>query len=347
MNNLGWKSSRLNVSELLLGCGFSRAIETFMIFFRQCIVGTLVFSVCQSGYAENVEDKLDKDHLIAVVYPETREPYRQIFLSIIQGIEDSHDGNVVIRELESDYASDDLWSWLKDKDIQTVIALGQRGLNSMESFQNPPLTIVGGALLNPAESKYSGVSLAPSPVKIFPLIRKIVPQVKRIFVIGNDSEQWLLETARTICENESLELALEKATSIQDVALKYREVLRNMDSKTDALWISADGMRLAKPILNSVLETAWSRNLMVFSSNLSDVKRGALFSFYANHKEMGKELVGFSKKMDQAPKADVRIVPTESVSVAINLRTADHLNLYYDKNMFKTFSLMYPPPLDH
>ena len=319
---------------------YIRHIEPFLTW---RVLGVCIF-LCHPVHAEPTDSPTALSGPLGVVYPETREPYRQIFLSILQGIEEAYHGQVISRELASDYKLAELEVWLKRNEYQQVIALGQRGMHSMADVKAPPRTVIGAALISPSESKYSGISLVPSPLRIVPLVRKLVPQVKRIYVIGDISEQWIFDRSKEIFTDETLELVLIQANTIQEVALKYREVLLNMKSTSDALWISANGISLANPILNNVLEAAWNNNLVVFSSNLSDVKRGALFSFYANNRDMGNELVDFTIKMGRLNESEVRVVPTESVSVALNIRTADHLNLHYDKDSVKIFSLIYPPP---
>jgi putative ABC transport system substrate-binding protein len=45
-----------------------------------------------------------------------------------------------------------------------------------------------------------------------------------------------------------------------------------------------------KVILPLLLERSWEQNLVLFSSKPAHAKRGALFSMFPNHLELGKQL---------------------------------------------------------
>jgi len=283
---------------------------------------------------------------LAVLYPEIREPYRKVFLNILDGIEGSHQDDVVPLELKKDASPEKLGDWLKQKNITGAIALGKRSLNTILKLPDKPVTVIGAVLIQPEEAELSCISLVPSPETIIANIATFLPKIKRVIVVYQASDHWLIESAEQAAARLPLTLSTYLTTDVSDMALKYREILNSMHSTDDALWIAPGSKSLDKPLLQIILEAAWKNKLAVFSSSLIDVKRGTLFSFYANHQKMGAELVSFWQRETSKLQTSPLVLPTKSVEVAINLRTADHLYLHYSKKERQQFGLMYPTPID-
>lgn len=67
--------------------------------------------------------------------------------------------------------------------------------------------------------------------------------------------------------------------------------MATIDIKTDALWLPLDPVTVNEQvILPRLLERSWEQNQVLFSSKPSHAKRGALFSMFPNHFELGKQL---------------------------------------------------------
>jgi putative ABC transport system substrate-binding protein len=93
-----------------------------------------------------------------------------------------------------------------------------------------------------------------------------------------------------------------------------------------------------------VLEAAWSRNLAVFSSSVTHVRRGALFSLYPNNTALGRQLAASAlnyPKNSNAPGAAT--VPLKDALLAVNVRTASHLGLQLTPPR-QGFDMVFPTP---
>ena len=63
------------------------------------------------------------------------------------------------------------------------------------------------------------------------------------------------------------------------------------DLDDSALWLLQDRKIVdSKVVLPFILEKAWQKNIVVFSSALSHVKKGVLFSMYPDNQSHGEQL---------------------------------------------------------
>lgn len=280
---------------------------------------------------------------VAVLYPEVREPYRQLFLSIIDGVRDADQGKVVPYEMRANSTDDALPAWLAEQRIDAVIALGNRGLAALQKVPPAMPAVVGAVLVDPDHQPWMGISLAPSPRRLLGQLQKLQPKVRTVYIIYSPGPgTWLLDRARSAAKELQLDLVELPADGVQALAQRYRDTLAQMHSDSDALWIAYDGRGLDSALLEQLLETAWKRRLLVFSSNLVDVKRGALFALYPDNEAMGRQLGLLAARVQRDRNIVGGIEPTDSLLSAVNLRTADHLGLSFSAPIRKGFSLTFP-----
>ena len=301
---------------------------------------------------------------LAVLYPEIREPYRQVFLSIAEGVSDKYAGSTTLMSLEKGESADVINRRLKKHNIDAVITLGRRGLKVIESLPSamPKAVVVGGVVVHPNGHGLSGISLTPSPERLLSTLLKLQPKVKNIYVIYQPGPgEWLIRRAKKASKSLGLTLTMLPANDIHEQATQYRRLLGDMKRETDALWVSHDSSRLDKSIMRMVLEKSWRRKLTIFSSNLVDMKRGVLFSLYPDNHAMGESLanmiVSMEKTMHLAPGAiqqpiadqgrqsisNFGISPVRDLLTAVNVRTANHIGLHFNKKQRSEFGMSYPP----
>lgn len=282
---------------------------------------------------------------VAVLYPEIREPYLHIFLNIAEGVSAASPQPVEYYPLARNFKTTTLNQWIEKRDVDIVIALGKRSFKALPKLPDNIVQVTGAAMLNPKDGDHSGISLVPSPTKLFKKLQHITPGIAAIHVIyPMNHNSWLREQAQEAADTLGIELKPKIAKNIHDTAELYKSVLNTMDSKTQALWLPHTGSVIDRALMQQILAIAWQRNLVVFSSSFSDVKRGVLFSLYPDNFEMGKALahMAFSQKAESRPTPIITLVDT--LFTAVNLRTAEHLGLHFSKKEKQSFDFMYPPP---
>ncbi len=281
---------------------------------------------------------------VAIIYPEVRDPFLQIFLKIADGAKSIPNTNITLYSLQKQNHPEYLKTWIVQYNIDVAVTLGNRGYAVVADMPANIPVVTGAMLLNPDTKNISGISIAPSPEILFTLLKKISPQTSNIHVIYPlNKNDWLIEKAEQAAKNRQLTLLAHGARGIHGLAELYKSILNNMDTSNSALWLPYTGRGLDRALMQKVLETAWERNIVVFSSNFSDVKRGVLFSLYPDNFEMGKSLAKMAIQRIGNNEQPHRITLVDTLLKAVNLRTADHLGLHFTKTQEKNFDFIYPP----
>jgi putative ABC transport system substrate-binding protein len=282
---------------------------------------------------------------IAVVYPEVGEPYRSVFARIIDGIEAKTGAPVTRYALGTQFNADTLQNDLRRQDTRVVITLGRTGLKASGELERD-IKVVAGGVVVVLESEARGVpvhSLTPDPALLFARLKSLAPHIKRVFVVYSAPQNgWLIRLAHDAAKQHGLELVAREAADISAAMPLYQELLARADAKTDALWLPQDSATVHETlVLPLVLRTAWSRRLAVFSSNVSHVKLGVLFSLYPDNFEVGRRLASAALSATSGS-APAGIVPSKEMLAALNVGTANHLELGMSYRQLQAFDLVVP-----
>lgn len=269
---------------------------------------------------------------IAVIYPDIGEPYRSVFATIIEGIEDRARGKIASFPVAMGANPPSLSDELRRRDIRTVIALGRSGLK-VASGLDRQINVVAGGVLSVPESDAQGMlvqSLAPDPALLFNRLRSFVPGAKRVIVVYDPKQnEWLIRLAREAAKAQGLELQALPAEDLKAAVRRYQEILGTVNPRRDALWLPQDSTTVDESaVLPLVLREAWNQNLVVFSSNVVHVRRGVLFALYPDNEELGRHLAGAALGIQQGGGVPARgIQALKQVLTAVNTRTAEHLGV--------------------
>jgi len=280
---------------------------------------------------------------IAVLYPDLGEPYRGIFAKIIEGIEAQVGAPVASLAVGGALSAQDIVASLKRKDIKVVIALGRQGMKAASALERE-FGVVAGGVVSPPERDgrlFPVVSLAPDPKMLFDRLKHFMPEARRVIVVYDPKQNaWLIRLARDAARALGLELHAIEVKDLKNAVRVYQEVLASADPKRDALWLPQDSTTVEETsVLPLILESAWNRNLAVFSSSVTHVKRGALFSLYPNNMALGRQLASSALSLPAGNPASV--VPMKDALLAVNIRTASHLGLQLSSRQ-QGFDLVFP-----
>lgn len=282
---------------------------------------------------------------IAVLYPDIGEPFRSVFSTIINGIEDQAKGRVSSIPVSASPNLQDISAELRKRDVRTVIALGRNGLKVASTLDKQWGVLAGGVLSVPeAQAKDLAVnSLAPDPALLFTKLKAMMPAARRVIVVFDPRQNdWLIRLARDAAKDLGMELVALEAPDLKVAIAKYREALAGADPKRDVLWLPQDSTTVDETVVMPlVLEECWGRGVALFSSNVTHVKRGVLFSLYPDNVELGRAL----GRMALSPNTSWTkgLSPLREVRLAVNTRTASHLGLNLDGRRLR-FDLVFPEP---
>ena len=269
---------------------------------------------------------------IAVVYPDIGEPYREIFAQIIAGIEEKIGDRIAKHPLESSTDVDILKVGLLRENAKVVITLGRQGMKAAGLLSDDFGVVVGGVLTVP-EGKlldYPVITLTPDPALLFARMKALKPTTKRVFVVYDPSyNDWLIKLANEAAGRLSLELVTYEAHDLKSAVRYYQQIFSEANGRSDVLWLPQDYTTVEEgTVLPMVLQESWNRDVAVFSSNSSHVRRGILFSLYPDNKGLGNSLAELAQKiLRSADAGNDGMMPLRDVQSTINLRTAKHLRL--------------------
>ncbi|MDD5058680.1 MAG: ABC transporter substrate binding protein [Sideroxydans sp.] len=282
---------------------------------------------------------------IAVIYPDIGEPFRSVFMQIIDGIEEKAKGRVTNFAVGANVDVGELNSSLHRQDTKVVIALGRQGVKVASALDSDIGVVVGGVLMAPEnEARNLQVnSLSPDPALLFTRLKGMMPRAKRVFTVYDPRQnEWLIQLAKEGALAQGLELVAYPVQDLRGAMRAYQEIIANSDSRLDALWLPQDSTTVEESaVLPLVLQQSWSNNLTVFSSSFSHVKRGVLFSLYPDNVELGRHLAGSALGMLASGENDASgMSPLREVLMAINLRTAKHLGM--NTSRLQSFDMAFP-----
>ncbi|HEV8690011.1 MAG TPA: ABC transporter substrate binding protein [Ideonella sp.] len=284
---------------------------------------------------------------IAVVYPEVGEPFRSVFARIVEGIDERARERVTKLVIDAHSNSAELAEELRRRDARVVIALGRQGWTLVKPLE-PSLAVIVGCVVSVPEGQARGATiytLAPDPALLFARLRELVPAARRVIVVYDPRQNdWLLRLAREAAKAQGLELMAQEASDLPAALRVYQAALARADARRDTLWLPQDTSTVDESaVLPLVLKEAWERSLAVFSSNVSHVRRGALFALYPDNLEIGRTLANAALRSLSGVRAAEGVFALREVRAAVNTRTAAHLGLAPDA-VASRFDLQFPEP---
>lgn len=313
---------------------------------RDKLVAQLLAAAARSGGAIRLAAAGGNPGPIAVLYPDIGEPYRSVFAKIIEGIEDKTRNKVASYAVGGNFNAQELAGELKRQDIQVVIALGRNGLRAASGLDKSIGIVIGG-VISAAETDSRGgtiLSLAPDPALLFARLKTISPRTQRVTVIYDPRQNgWLIKLAQEAARAQGIELVAQEAADLKSALALYQQFLAGADVRRDALWLPQDSATVDEStVLPLVLQESWTKGLLVFSSNASHVRRGALFALYPNNVELGRNLAASALGVVAGAPAGRGTLPLRDVLTAFNTRTASHLGLNISASQQRDFDLLFP-----
>lgn len=278
-------------------------------------------------------------HDLAVIYPRVEEPYFSIFQNILKGISQELGGRACFYQLASDTEERDIRKWTDSSRVEGVIALGKQGYLVAKSTKLEVPVVIGALPLAP--NGFSGISLSPDPVEMLGLLHSLAPDIKKVYVVYSKVNEWLVTLARTGAKRVDIVLEATEVSDLKGAVQAYRVLLQKVQPGKDAIWLPLDHATADDDIvLPMLLQAAWEKEILLFSSKPSHAQRGVLFSVFPDYYKMGVRLAQFARK--GASQTKTQVEPLTDLEVAVNLRTAAHLGLRFDTRQQENFDLIFP-----
>ena len=262
---------------------------------------------------------------LLIVYPKVKAPYNKIYKDIIKGINESYPGISQELELTQNGNNNDLSEQVEQHKPDVLVALGKGSLKIVRQLA-PATPVVAGAITK-TDEVVAGISMSPASDVVLSHLLGMAPFVKRVYVVSDLKRQAQLEGAEAFMSERGKVLKIEEVKSVHEAADRYLKII-NQASEEDAIWLMRGGSLNDPSILMLILKAAWKKKIIVFSSDPSHVKRGALFSLYPDNEKMGHALAKIAEQLEQKLiQPGVGLTPLRSIHLIVNKRTSKHLGI--------------------
>lgn len=281
-----------------------------------------------------------------IIVPEASGPAKKIYDQVVSGVTSNTALDPEIIQINSESNDDWLFSQINKHKPELIIPIGNKSYKRCLSiYQHPKWTndikIVAGGI----SGKPNGIptlSLTGSPLTTINHIKELAPDVQDIrLVYSDDLNGWWYNQAVELAASTGITIQGYRADNLQHGVKLYKTLIKEANKKTTAIWIPLKGIVPSKTILPLVLEKAWAKKLPVISNNPSHTRLGGLMALYPHHFAMGQQLAEFAINHYSHGKAK-KIIGTDTLRIAINVRTSSHLGLRFDNTDMDRFDKVFP-----
>jgi putative ABC transport system substrate-binding protein len=283
---------------------------------------------------------------LAILYPDVRAPYVRVFDDIIMGIRKGYEYDVALYALSERSNAEELEEWLQNKQLDNLVALGNQAMHLALELPASPFKTVAGAVLSAPEidddRAFAAITMVPDPELLFKQLKELSPAIQTVSVVyqagRHDS---LISRARDAANLQSLKLVYYSTDNARDGANLYKDIIDNHSPGVSAIWLLQGVPALEeRSVLQLVLREAWNKKILVFSSNPSYVKKGALFSLYPDNVALGRRLANAVSEQEKG--ARLGSIPSRDLLSVLNTRTAEHLGLKLSRSRRRQFDIVFP-----
>ena len=274
--------------------------------------------------------------VVVVVYPEVSAPYRDSFEEILNGIAKRIPAHRVV-VVGAPGSGVEL---LRQYSPTHIIALGRAG-KTEAMLAAGRASVTCAALVYPdRECPAATFGLLPDPGVLFSRLKLLNPGSKRIFAVYSANQNgWQLPLARAAAAARNLELHAVEVDDSKAAVEAYKKFFANADPATDSVWMLPDNISGERsPVDPLVLTEAWRRDVLVFSSAVEHVRRGALFSVIPHFSNYGYAVADAALRPGQRNE----LITLRQFRYIVNTRAAQHLRV--SAADLATFEVVTPRP---
>ncbi len=263
---------------------------------------------------------------LLIIYPEAPPPYSKVFEDMIKGVSSQYTGTIHRLQTSSFSDAPSIRDRLEHTRPDIILALGSKNVGMLATM-NITTPIVAGALRAKPANNTSGISIFPDPVVVMEKLLLLSPTTNNVFVVtASTSENSYLEEAQIYMDDLGKQLVIHRVAGIHDAASRYLQVSKSA-KEYDGIWILPGETAIDNALMTQLLQTAWDKNIVLFSSNPNDVRKGTLFAVYPDNEKMGQDLGVLVNKQLAGDISEPHFSPVKRLLLAVNVRTSRHLGL--------------------
>lgn len=283
---------------------------------------------------------------ISVVYPDSSKRAEVLYKTIIKGMSFNKSITLSVHPFSAKQDALAIQQLIINDQSALLVLLGTKAVNLRHQFSlNIPI-ITGAHML--IKNNQLGISLSADPQQLFSQLKTVQPMIKKVNVIySEENNGWLIEYAKIAAKSYNIEVNAIQSQKIQNSGAELKKIIKQIDAKTEAIWLPYDPIVPTKKLLPELLKNAWNKNLLVFSGNPYHVQQGTLFALFPNYNQLGKQLVELSlqslnQKYRLNQQSNLAPQPSKYLNSAINIRTASHLGIHLSNEEKENYQMIFP-----
>ena len=223
---------------------------------------------------------------------------------------------------------------IRASEASLVVAVGLKAAVAAK-LEIVDIPIVYMMILDPskhnlAASNMTGTLLEIPAERQFKILRAFLPDLRRVGLLSNSSNQAKLKDNVAQAAAQSFQLQAFPVDSEKEVPQQLRALL----GSTDALLLVPDTTVLTNESIGFILETSLARRVPVIGFSPEFTRLGALLSLSVSYGEVGRETGLLAKRiLDGDRKLPARPIPIERLKITVNLKTARFLGIEFPKDV--------------
>lgn len=281
---------------------------------------------------------------IAVIYPQTAQPYNAVFSAIVDGIESELGRErLATRAVQDNDTAAALRDWIAQLQPAAVITLGRLPYQRFTALESTYPYVVGALDAGPdTHPGIAGVSLSAEPDLILERLSRLSPATQRILVVYDPRrDQWLIDRAQNAARQRGLVVEAYQATNLREATQHFVNIFSYANPRVDALWLTTNTELVNDNNLPTIIERSWNRRMVVFSNNLEHANRGVLFAVFPDPEGLGHRLATLAISRADDPSQAAEMLPLADVRDALNVRVSNHLDLSVPAHVSADFDLLF------
>lgn len=292
---------------------------------------------------KKVEEKKISIGITQIVEHPALDAAREGFLEVINNSEFKGKVEVDLKSAQGDMsiAQNIATSFVEDKKDMILAIATPTAQAAYNATKDIPILIT--AVTDPKAAGLTGDNVTgtsdATPIdKQFELLKKLVPNSKKVGIIYNLSEQnseIQVNNAKAIAGEYGLEIEAVGVSSVNEVAQALDSILL----KVDVLYTPADN--LVASAMPLIVDKSMKANIAVIGAEKAHVEAGALATEGIDYYKLGKQTGNMALKVLKGEKpSDLEIKTLEDTELIINQSSAQKLGIEIGSELTKAGKLI-------
>ena len=270
---------------------------------------------------------------VTLVKSALRTEYEQTSRAIVSSLEKA-DPELAVEEILFDInpeRENDFWNKVIEKRPELIITMGTPAARSaIRTVTNIPIifTVVLDNIRdihpNADFSEISGVTLAIPVNQQLEMMRKVLPDIRRVGFIYSSSSAHMHRSAGNIASRMGLRLVESEIASERDIPAALRRIL----PEVDVFWMPPDAVIYERNILPFILRECYKNSVPIAAVSKRIAMAGTPLALGIDYEDIGKQTAELAlKKLSGRPFSNLVIEHPRKVILYINEGVATSLGL--------------------